>query len=190
MNDLLLQYDREIFLYLNGLNNTFFDFIMFWISEEITWVPLYMFLMYLLYKKYGFKGLWFVALAVVLTVAVTDQVSVKLFKNVFMRYRPCHNLDIGHLVHIVNEHCGGMYGFVSSHAANSFGVATSVGYFLRNAKAVWILWLWAAVVSYSRIYLGVHYPSDIIGGAFLGMFAGYIIWSFSYSWIPERPKYD
>jgi undecaprenyl-diphosphatase len=161
---------------------------MYWVSEEETWIPLYAFLMYLLYKRYGFKGLWFVVLIVVGTVAATDQSSVKLFKNVFMRYRPCHNLEIGHLVHLVNEHCGGLYGFVSSHAANSFGVATSIGLFLHQKKELWLLWLWAALVSYSRIYLGVHYPTDIIGGAILGIVVAYVLFTFTFPWVPEKDR--
>ncbi|MBD78352.1 MAG: phosphatase PAP2 family protein [Crocinitomicaceae bacterium] len=186
MNDILIQYDRELFLFLNGMHNATFDWLMWWISDEIVWIPFYVFLLYLLYKEYGFKGLWFTVVMVVVAVAVTDQASVKLFKNVFMRYRPSHNLEIKDLVHIVNDYRGGMYGFVSSHAANSFVLATTIGMLLRSNKILVGLWLWAALVSYSRIYLGVHYPSDILGGAFLGLTVGYVIYSFGRSYIPEK----
>lgn len=186
MNDLILEYDRALFLFLNGLNNSTFDFIMFWVSDEKIWIPFYLILLFFLYKEYGFKGLIFAVVMVIAVVAIADQTSVKLFKNVFMRYRPSHNLEIKDMVHIVNDYRGGMYGFVSSHAANSFGVATIIGMLLRNNKALFALWFWAALVSYSRIYLGVHYPSDILGGAVLGITIGYVIYSFGRSYIPEK----
>jgi len=186
MNDILVEYDRALFLFLNGLNNSTLDFIMFWISDSKIWIPFYLLLLYFLYKEYGFKGVLFASVMVVIAVALADQASVKLFKNVFMRYRPSHNLEIKDMVHIVNEYRGGMYGFVSSHAANSFVIATTVGMLLRNKKALLALWLWAALISYSRIYLGVHYPSDIIGGAILGITIGYVIYSFGGSYVPEE----
>ena len=169
MNDILVEYDRALFLFLNGLNNSTLDFIMFWVSDSKIWTPFYLLLLYFLYKEFGFKGVLFASVMVVIAVALADQASVNLFKNVFMRYRPSHNLEIKDMVHIVNEYRGGMYGFVSSHAANSFVIATTVGKLLRNKNALLALWLWAALISYSRIYLGVHYPLDLICGGFLGI---------------------
>ena len=163
MNDLILQYDRDLFLFLNGLHNSTFDFIMHWISDSKIWIPFYAILLFALYKKYGFKGTVFAAAVVIAVIVITDQASVKLFKNVFMRYRPCHNLEIKDMVHIVYDHCGGKYGFVSSHAANTFGLATIIGLLLRNRIQFFLLLTWAALVSYSRIYLGVHYPGGYIG---------------------------
>ena len=94
MNDILVEYDRALFLFLNGLNNSTLDFIMFWISDSKIWIPFYLLLLYFLYKEYGFKGALFASVMVVMAVALADQASVKLFKNVFMRYRPSHNLEI------------------------------------------------------------------------------------------------
>jgi undecaprenyl-diphosphatase len=104
---------------------------------------------------------------------------VKLFKDVFERLRPCHNPEIAELVHIVNNKCGGQFGFVSSHATNTFGIATFLGLLLksRNSKlALYLLLFWAAIVSYCRVFLGVHYALDIIGGAILGGTIGYLLY--------------
>lgn len=115
-------------------------------------------------------------IAVIVLIFLSDKISVYWFKEVFMRYRPCHNNDIAHLIHLVDG-CGGKYGFVSSHAANTFALATFMGIFLRKHFSKMLIWMliWAAVVSYSRIYLGVHYPSDIAIGGLLGILIGYSV---------------
>ncbi|MDA9938275.1 phosphatase PAP2 family protein [Salibacteraceae bacterium] len=172
MFEYLEQLDVQLFLFLNGIHTNFWDVIMFWFSEEITWVPLYAVLLFGLYKKYGWKGLLPVVLGVTLTITLTDQLSVKAFKEVFLRYRPCHNLEIQHLVHLVINHCGGQYGFVSSHASNTFGLASFLCLLFSNKKLGLGLFIWALAVAYSRIYLGVHYPADILAGALLGVLIG------------------
>lgn len=179
MLDVLEQIDRSIFLALNGLHSEYMDFIMYWISEEITWIPFYAILLFGLYRVFGTKGLIPIVIGVAITVTLTDQLSVRAFKEVFERYRPCHNLEIQHLVHLVKNHCGGQFGFVSSHAANTFGLAAFLSVMFRVRNLTIGLVFWAAVVSYSRIYLGVHYPSDILGGALLGMLIGFLSGSLS-----------
>lgn len=160
--------DRILYLAINGLNSPFFDSLMYHISEEITWVPLYALIFFVLIKRFGLKKLWIPIVFVILTVVACDQSSVQVFKNVFMRYRPCHNLELQGMVHLVNDHCGGQYGFVSSHAANTFGVATILSFIFRNTYWTYSLMLWAVLNSYSRIYLGVHYPLDVLCGGLLG----------------------
>lgn len=115
-------------------------------------------------------------LAVVVLIFLSDKISVYWFKEVFMRYRPCHNNDIAHLIHLVDG-CGGKYGFVSSHAANTFALAAFMGIILRKHFPKMLFWMliWATVVSYSRIYLGVHYPADIVVGGMLGILIGYAV---------------
>ncbi|MBE0640207.1 MAG: phosphatase PAP2 family protein [Bacteroidales bacterium] len=172
--DLLNKIDTWLFLLLNGLHNPFFDELMFWISYKYTWIPLYAFLLFLLARKYKINALWLL-LFVALLITFSDQVSV-FVKNYFERLRPCHNSELELLIHSVRGKCGGKYGFVSSHAANSFGL---VVFLLPFLKSYWkyfsiSLILWAAIVSYSRIYLGVHYPGDVAGGAVLGASAAII----------------
>ena len=174
----LEEIDRALFLALNGIHNDYGDFIMYWFSEEITWVPFYAILLFGLYKSYGLKNLVPIIIAVAVCITLTDQLSVKAFKEVFERYRPCHNTEIGQLVHLVKNHCGGQYGFVSSHSANTFGLAAFLSVLFGHRKIGIGLMLWAGVVSYSRIYLGVHYLSDIIGGGVLGILIALVVYRF------------
>jgi undecaprenyl-diphosphatase len=178
MLEQIIQWDKELFLALNQIHSPFFDQLMWWISDKYIWVPFYAFLLFLIFrfkKKEGFILIIFIALLVTLT----DQTSVKLFKEVFERLRPCHDPDLSGLVHIVNDKCGGKFGFVSSHAANTFGISMFISLLLQK-HIRWIFWpmmVWAGIVSYSRIYLGVHFPLDILGGAALGIFWGLIIYA-------------
>lgn len=179
--------DRALFLAINGAHNPYVDSFMVFISEKFTWIPLYLAMAVIAQRKLGWKGLGFFAVLAILTVVLTDQSSVKLFKDVFQRYRPCHNHEIGHLVHIVNEKCGGIYGFVSSHAANHFGIAVFFAATLfRKIRLGWIILIfWAVLVSYSRIYLGVHYPADVFVGGLLGVALGGLT-SVSYLFLEQK----
>lgn len=177
--------DRDLFIALNGLHSSFMDELMFHISGKWQWIPFYFFLLYLIYRKYGIQS-WKILLGTAVLILLADQLSVKLFKNVFERYRPCHNLEIKEVVHIVNNKCGGKYGFVSSHAANTFSLGSYLGLLLstkNKRRALYLLLLWATIVSYSRLYLGVHYPSDLIGGALLGVAIGILIYFISLKWL-------
>jgi undecaprenyl-diphosphatase len=176
LNDL----DTKLFLFFNGLHNESFDNIMLWISGKTTWWPFYLLLLVYL----GWTRRWQlvpIILFIALAVTLADQVSVHLFKEVFERLRPCKEPALQDLVHLVNGKCGGMYGFVSSHAANTFAVAMLLLLIVRKGWFTAVMLTWATIVGYSRIYLGVHYPGDVLGGAMLGVFIGLLVF-LVFSW--------
>jgi undecaprenyl-diphosphatase len=164
--------DQQLFLFLNSLNSRFFDQVMYAISGKVIWAPLYMAILIWIGVKYK-KRFLVILLFIILAVTLADQVSVQLFKNIFHRLRPCHEPSLEGLVHLVNGKCGGLYGFVSSHATNSFNVALLSLMFIKKRWYTISIIAWASVISYSRIYLGVHYPGDVICGAMLGALIGW-----------------
>lgn len=169
--------DTDLFLYLNGLHVGWMDRIMILITNMWIWFPLYLLLIYWTAKQFG-KRCWWVFLAVGVVVLCSDQLSSHVFKPVFQRLRPCFNPDLQGLIHLPKGLAGGRYGFTSSHAANTFAVAAFLTPVLRNYRP-WlgiVLYLWAFISSYSRIYLGFHYPGDILCGAILGILVGSVLW--------------
>jgi undecaprenyl-diphosphatase len=132
-------------------------------------------LAYVFFRNHGLRGLWFL-FAFGLLVTFCDQISTNVFKYGFERLRPSHNPVIREMVHLVNNNRGGLYGFVSSHATNSFGLAMLVSLIFRNKWLGFFIFSWAFLNAYSRIYLGLHYPGDIVGGMLLGLLIGKIIY--------------
>lgn len=171
--------DRELFLWLNSQHKPWLDQPMYIMTNEMVWIPLYLFLLYSIYRVWSWQVMLWSLLAVALSVTITDRVSVELFKNVFLRYRPTHHADLGEVVHTVNNYRGGRYGFISSHAANFFGISTLLFFLLRThfGRWAWLLFLWAGLIAYTRIYLGVHYPADIACGALLGIVSGSAVYA-------------
>ena len=167
--------DQELFLWLNGLHTPWLDTVMYWVTYKYTWIPLYILLIALTIRAEGWKKGGFTIIAVVLAVAVADKVTSGFMKPYFLRLRPCHDPSIQVVMHHVTD-CGGMYGFASSHASTSFALAIAWFSLLRRQVPQMVfLFLWAAVYAYSRVYVGVHYPLDILVGALVGLLVGYSI---------------
>ena len=169
--------DSDLFLYLNGLHVGWMDKVMVLLTDMWIWCPLYLLLIYWAVKQYG-KRCWWVFLALGVVVLCSDQLSSHVCKPVFQRLRPCFNPDFEGMIHLPKGLAGGRFGFMSSHAANTFAIAAFLTPALRNYKP-WvgiILYLWAFISSYSRIYIGYHYPGDILCGALLGILVGLILW--------------
>ncbi|MEA3317204.1 MAG: phosphatase PAP2 family protein [Bacteroidota bacterium] len=165
--------DTNLFKILNNIHSPFFDDVMWFISAKETWFPLYLIIIiFIIYKYKKQSVLLLLSIAVLITLA--DQTSVHLFKDVFQRLRPCHSPQLQDIVHLVHNKCGGKYGFVSSHATNVFSIALFLGLVFKNRTFTISIFIWAAIVSYSRVYLGVHYPLDIICGAILGCLIAYL----------------
>ena len=166
-------WDSDLFQLINQAHQPWLDQPMVIISGKLTWIPLYAFLIYLLYKEFK-SHVWKTILYLISTVIFADQVSSSILKPLFKRLRPCHVEAFQSWIHLPNG-AGGMYGFCSSHAANSFAIAMCIFLLTKNKYLSISLFIWAALISFSRIYLGVHYPLDVITGAFVGLSGAYIL---------------
>ena len=175
MIEQLIEFDKDLFVFLNGLHAPWLDPAMEGLSRTITWLPLYLFLLYHIVRIYREKS-WAILVAIGLLILMTDQITTGLMKPFFERLRPSHDASLNGLVHFVNNYRGGLYGCASSHSANTFGVAAFLTLLLRKEKP-WIAWLflWASFVSYTRIYLGLHYPGDILAGAAVGILCAWVV---------------
>ena len=175
MIEWLKEIDEAAFLFLNGFHSPAFDKIMWFITTIQTWIPLYALIIFFIFRQFKWQGLW-VLLGVAVLITITDQLTSSIMKPFFERLRPCHDETIKHLVHNYMR-CGGLYSFVSGHSANSFAIATFVFLLFKKRYPVfgW-LFLWATIVAYTRVYLGVHFPGDIIVGGAIGAGLGWVIY--------------
>jgi undecaprenyl-diphosphatase len=172
---MLERFDQQVFLFINSSNSPFFDQVMHAISGRLIWAPLYLAILIYLGIKYKRKFL-IILIFTILAITLSDQASVVL-KNLTQRLRPCNDPSLTGLVHLINGECGGLFSFVSSHAANSFNVAFLSLLLIKKRWYSINIIVWATVIGYSRIYLGVHYPGDVICGYLLGAFIGWGIYS-------------
>ena len=172
---LLLQWDRALFEKINGdWSNPVFDTVMPFLRNSVNWVPLYVIALCIVFYKYKWKGLWW-ALFFIATVAMTDFTGTYVFKHNVERLRPCRDPEFAGHVRLVLKQCAGGYGFISNHAANHFGMATFFFFTFRRIIGRWV-WLaigWATAIAYAQVYVGIHYPLDVLAGALLGIAFGY-----------------
>ena len=181
MPEQIIEFDRNLFLTLNGCYNGFFDVLMPLLSNRFTGIPIYIAILLLIIFKWKGKGAQSVKTiclaigAVIVTFALCDSLSVVLFKDTVQRLRPCCDPQIGDMVRML-ERKGGQFGFVSSHAANLFGLAMVSSLILCRRWYTWIVFIYAAAVGYSRIYVGKHFPLDIVCGAAFGLIVGWLVY--------------
>ncbi len=184
MIDTLRELDQHIFIFFNGFHNEFFDVLMYWITYKYTWFPFYLVLILVVVRRYGWQGA-LMMLAVLIAVGLADQATSGFMKPYFGRLRPCYNPDLTGLVHVVAG-CGGRFGFASAHAATTFALATSLYLMMRGWTHNFVyLYIWSFIVSYSRIYVGVHYPADLLVGAAIGSAIGWLVYLL-YVWITNK----
>lgn len=184
----LEQIDTAILLFINGMHCALFDYFMVLVSNRFTWIPFYAAFIFVMIKNFHWKVTVATILAVALLVLLCDQTASGLLKPLVGRLRPSNqDNSISCMVHVVDGYRGGRYGFPSSHSANSWGVAIFAMYLVRNRKLSIFLALWATLVTYSRAYLGVHYPGDLLVGLLIGfimasiVFYAYNHWARSYT---------
>ncbi|GGK49488.1 MULTISPECIES: phosphatase PAP2 family protein [Flavobacteriaceae] len=169
MIDSIIDKDIELLIFLNNLGTTQWDGFWLIITNKFSAIPLYILLLYLIFKYYGLKRTVVLVLFVVVLIAVSDQTS-NLFKYGFKRLRPCHDENIAHLIRLVKERCGGLYSYFSAHASNAMAIAVFFSFLLKDKVKYlsYFLIIWAVFVAYSRIYIGVHFTLDVLTGAIIG----------------------
>ena len=172
----LIGFDQELLLKLNGSDSLFWDGFM-WISTNmLTWIPLAVVLLYVILKNNKIKEALVIIALLGVVIALADQISSGICKPYFTRFRPTQDPELMFQIDIVNGYRGGIYGFISSHAANTFGVAVFLSLIFKSGSLAIILFIWATLNAISRIYLGVHYPGDIFFGTLVGVGVGILIY--------------
>ena len=183
MIDFLDSLDRSLILVINGCNSELMDQFMWFFSGPFIVIPIVLIILWTLYQSYSLKQSGWILLGIIITIAIADLSSVYLFKEVFMRYRPSHHIELSQHLHFYqfengDFYKGGKYGFVSSHAANYFALLVLVYGLIEQYWIKILLVLITLIILYSRVYLGVHYVSDVICGAILGYLIAKVVLHF------------
>lgn len=192
MLDALLHFDQQLLLALNGSDSVFWDGFWMTITKTGTWVVYFLSLFVVLMRNTNIRQLALIVCIIVLAIVLADQGASSVFKPMFHRLRPSHDPVLADLVHVVNDYRGGTYGFISSHAANTFALFTLISLIMRYGWVTFTMFLYAMFTSYSRIYLGVHYPGDILCGAIWGVLCGalsYALYMYIFSRMSDQQKF-
>ena len=186
----LKQWDQTGLFHINQVwSNSFFDAVLPWLRESAIWLPLYIFFFVLVINNFGKKGLLWIVFFL-LTITVCDQLS-GFIKNWIQRPRPCNDPFMAQYIKMRLEYCSGGFSFTSSHAANHFGLSMFIHTTLKNVKGIRTAWLfiWAFIICYAQMYVGVHYPIDILGGTIVGLVAGFTLAkTFNYKYALQFPS--
>lgn len=188
MLDKIIPYEEKLFFLINSSHNHFFDCTMWLFSSIKSWIPLIIVIIFHIVYKRSWKQWLPVLIAITLVFVLSDQFSSHIMKPLFARPRPTHYPGIMEHVRILNDYIGGKYGFISGHAANSFGFAMFSALLFRNKLYSIIVFVWAIIMSYSRIYLGVHFVSDIVGGIIAGLIIGFCVYRLYYFFTKKLSK--
>lgn len=179
MLEYLRELDKKIFILIHhDWENSFFNFIMPYIRDKYFWIPVYIVFLIVIIYRFRKKS-WMVVVAIALLITVTDQISSSIFKPLFHRLRPCQNPELSaYMNHMID--CGSGFSFVSSHAANHFALAVFIGLIFYNRMKwfMYVLVVWAAVICYAQVYVGYHYPADVICGGIIGIIPPMILYHY------------
>jgi len=185
MLEKIVALDTQLFIYLNGLGSETYDGLWLIITKQVNWIPFFLLLFYFIYKKIGIKQTGYLLLFIAFLLLATDQIT-NLFKYTVQRVRPCNNPEINTIIRVVQVRTS--FSFFSGHAANTMAVATFLYLiFKKQFKYLWLLFLWPLIFAYSRIYLGLHYPLDILCGYLCGLITGYLMYK-AYQWAVKKGK--
>ena len=188
----LIGFDQELLLKINGSDSLFWDGFMWMATNKLTWIPMAIALLYVIFKNNKIKEAFLLIGLIILVITLADQISSGFCKPYFARFRPTQDPELMYQIDVVNGNRGGMYGFTSSHAANTFGVALFLSLVMRSWSLSIILFIWAALNAYSRMYLGVHYPGDIFFGTLTGLGSGilmYLLYNYLQKKLLTQPVY-